>query len=60
MYLYENNLYGFAFSKFVAKTGFKLIDTKNLDVNKYTSNSSEGCVLKVDLEQSKELRQSHK
>ena len=29
------------------------------DLNKYTSNSSKGCVLKVDLEYPKELRELH-
>ena len=30
-----------------------------LDLNKYTGNSSKGCVLEVDLEYSKELRELH-
>ena len=32
-----------------------MIDPKEFDLNKYTSNSSEGCVLKVDLEHPEEL-----
>ena len=32
---------------------------KEFDLNKYTSNSSKGCVLKVDLENPKELRELH-
>ena len=31
------------------------IDLEKLDLNKYTSNSSKGCVLEVDLEYPKEL-----
>ena len=37
-------------SKFLPARGFKWIDSKELDLNKYTSNSSKGCVLEVDLE----------
>ena len=42
-------------SKFFPKDGFKCIDAKKLDSNKYSSNSSSGCVLQVDLEYRKEL-----
>ena len=42
-YLEANNLYDYAMSKFLPTTGFKWIDPKNF------GNSSEGCVLKVDL-----------
>ena len=45
--------------KLLPTNGFKLIDPKELDLNKYTSNSSIGCVLEVDLEYSKELRELH-
>ena len=38
-------------------SGFK--DPKEFDFNKDTSNSSKGCVLKVDLEYPKELRELH-
>ena len=37
---------------------FKWIDPKEFAQNKYTSNRSKGCVLKVDLEIPKELCQS--
>ena len=37
----------------------KWIDPKEFDLNKYTSNSSKGCVLEVDLEYPKELRELH-
>ena len=59
IYLDANNLYGYALSKFLSTSGFKWIDPKELDLNKYTSNSSKGCVLEVDLEYSKELRELH-
>ena len=45
--------------KFHSTSGFKLIDPKEFDLNKYTSNSSKGCVLEVDLEYPKELRELH-
>ena len=35
------------------------IDLEKLDWNKYTSNSSKGCVLEVDLEYSIELQEWH-
>ena len=40
-------------------SGFKWIDPKEFDLNKYTSNSSKGCVLEVDLEYPKELWNLH-
>ena len=49
MYLDANNLYGYAMSKFLPKSGFKWIDPKEFDLNKYTNNSSKGRVLEVDL-----------
>ena len=48
IYLDANNLYGYAISKFLPTHGFKWINPKEFDLNKYTSNSSEGCVLEVD------------
>ena len=59
IYLDANNLYGYAMSKFFPTSGFKWIDPKEFDLNKYTSNSSKGCVLEVDLEYPKELRELH-
>ena len=58
-YLEANNLYGYAMSKFLPTSGFKWIDPKEFDLNKYTSNSSKGCVLEVNLEYSKELHELH-
>ena len=56
IYLDTNNLYDYAMSKFFPKKGFEWINPKMLDFNRYNSNSSEGCVLEVDLEYPKELR----
>ena len=46
-------------SKSLLTSGFKWIDPKEFDLNKYFSNSSKGCVLEVDLEYLKELRELH-
>ena len=50
IYLDENNLYGYTMSKYLSISGFKWIDPEEFDLDKYTSNSSEGCVLEVDLD----------
>ena len=47
------NLYGYAISNFFPTGGFKWIDRKEFDLNKYTSNSY---VLEVDIVSPKELR----
>ena len=59
MYLEANNLYGNAKSKFLPTSGFKWKDSKEFSLNKYTRNSSKGCVFQVDLEFPKELRELH-
>ena len=46
-------------SKFFPKSRFKRIDPKEFDLNKCTSNSSKWCVLAVDLEYPKGLRELH-
>ena len=46
-------------SKFLPTSGCKWIDAKEFAFNKYTSNSSKGSVLKVDLEHPKELQELH-
>ena len=46
-------------SKFIPTSEFRWIDTKEFDLNKYTSNSSKGCILEVDLEYPKELQELH-
>ena len=51
VYWDANNFYGYAMSKFLPTCGFKWIDpTKEFDLNKYSSNSSKGCLLEVGLE----------
>ena len=57
MYWDANNLSGYAMSKFFPTSGFKWIGPKEFDLHSYTSNSSKGCVLEVDLEYPKELRE---
>ena len=59
IYLDANNLYGYAISKFLPTCEFKWIDPKQFDLNKYNSNSSKGCVVEVDIEYPKELREIH-
>ena len=51
------NANGYAMSNFHPASRFKWIDPKVYDLNKYTSNSSIGCVIEVDLEHPKELRE---
>ena len=46
-------------SKFLPTGGLKWIDPKQFNLNKYTSNSSKGCVLEFDLEYPKELWNLH-
>ena len=52
-------MYGYARSKFLPTSGFKWVDPRQFDLNKYTSNSSKRSVLEVDLEHPKELRELH-
>ena len=59
IYLDANNLYGYAKSKFLPTSRCKWIDPKEFDLNKYTSNNAKRCVLKVDFEYPKELRELH-
>ena len=59
IYLDRNDVYGYAMSKFLPTSGFKGIDPEDFDLNKYNSNSSKGCVLKVDLEYPKEIQKLH-
>ena len=46
-------------SKLLPTSRFKWIDHKEFHLNKYTSNSSKGCVLEVEVEYPKELRELH-
>ena len=59
VYLDANNLYGYARPKFLPTSRFKWIDPKDFDLNEYNKNSSKGCVLEVDLEYPKKLRELH-
>ena len=52
IYLDVNDLYDYA-------SGFKWIDPKGFDLNRYTCNSSKECVLEVGLQYLKELRELH-
>ena len=52
-------MYGYARSKFLPTSGFKWVDPRQFDLNKYTSNSSKRSVFEVDLEHPKELRELH-
>ena len=47
IYLDANNSYGCAMSKFFPTSGFKWIYSKEMDLNKYTSNSSKECLLQL-------------
>ena len=49
IYFDANNLYCCVMSKLFPTSGFKCIDPKQFDSNKYTNNSSKGCVLKVEI-----------
>ena len=42
-------------SKFLPTIGLKWVDSEEFDLNKYTSNSSKGCVLEINVEYPKEL-----
>ena len=46
-------------SIFFPTIGFKWIDPKEFVLNEYANNSSKGCVLEIDLEHPKELRELH-
>ena len=56
-YLDANNLYGYAVSKFLPTSRFKWIDPDEFDLNKYISNSSQGCVIEVDIKYPKDIRE---
>ena len=59
IYLNGNNFYGYETFKFFSSSEFKWIDSKEIGLSEYTSNSSKGCVLEVGLEYSKKLRELH-
>ena len=47
-------------SIFLPTSGLKWTDPKEFDLKKFTSNTSKGCVLEVDLEYPKKLHKLHK
>ena len=57
MYLDANDLYDYALSRFLQTSGLRWTDPKEFDMNKSTSFTLKGCVIKVDLEYPKELRE---
>ena len=59
LYTQTKIIYNETMFKFPPAIGFKQIDPKEFDSNKYTSNSSRVCFLEVDLEYPKELRESY-
>ena len=54
-----NNFYGYTISKFLPTSGFKWIDPQEFHLNEYSRNSQKGCILEVDLEYPKDLRELH-
>ena len=44
-------------SRFLPTSGFKWIDPKESDLNKCSTSNSKGCVLEVDFECPKDLRE---
>ena len=62
MYLYANNLYGWAISQNLPTVGFKWISEKKinkLNLSKYIEDSKKGLILEADLEYSQELHNSY-
>ena len=59
IYLHANNSYGYEMFKFLPTTEFIWIDPREFDLNKYTRNSSKGCILEFDLEYPKQLQELH-
>ena len=58
-YLDANTFYGYAIFNFLLTSGFKWIDLKTFDFNKYQKNSSKSSVLEVPFEYPKELLELH-
>ena len=59
IYIGASNLYDYAMSEFLSTNGFRWIDPKEFDLNRYTNNGSKGYILEIDLEYPKELREFH-
>ena len=56
-YLDANNVHGYAISKYLSTSKMEWTDPKNFNSNKYSSNSSKGCVIEIYVEYAKELRE---
>ena len=52
-------VYGYAKSKFLPRSGFKWIDPKEFELSKHTRNSPKDCILENDREYPKELCELH-
>ena len=59
IYLEVNISYVYTMSTFLPPGGFKWIDSKGFDSNKYTSDSSNSSVLEVDLKYPEDLCELH-
>ena len=62
MYLYANNLYGWAMSQYLPTGNFKWMTDKEIskiDLGKYKADGKKGLILEVDLEYSQELHDIH-
>ena len=57
IYLEANSFYGCSMTKFLLAGGFKWIDPKKFDSNKYINDFLKNFVLEVDHEYPKELRE---
>ena len=55
IYLGGNNLYRYALFEFFLMEGFRYIEHKEFEMNKYACNIPNGCILDVDLEYPKEI-----
>ena len=55
----ESNILYTQTGVYLPASSFKWIDLKDIDSNKYSSTTSKGCVLEVDLEHQKEFPELH-
>ena len=59
IHLDTNIFSGYAMPNFYSTSGFNWIDPREFHSNKYSNDSSKGCVSEVDLEYPNELRKLH-
>ena len=59
IHLVATNLYGYAKSTFLPTSGFRWINPKEFDLNKYNKYSSKDCVLEANVDYPEELRELH-